>query len=212
MNTVDWGLTDYKCALEKQLDCVQKRREKHILDTLIFTEHYPTFTLGARKESSKHLLWTKEDLLDKNISLIQSNRGGDITYHGPGQLVAYTIIDLSKNKDLHLYLRNLEQVLINSLLVLGIQATRKDGKTGIWVADKKLAAIGIAVKNWITYHGFALNVNNDLSPFNGIIPCGINKTEGTVGSLSQELGKYQDINYLKQIIQKEFWAIFTPEV
>lgn len=209
METLDWGIVEYDTALSRQLELVEKRRQDHITNTLIFTEHPPTFTLGCRKESAKHLLWAADEVKSRGITLFQSNRGGDITYHGPGQIVGYAILDLSQKKDLHAYLRSLEEVLLKSLLSLNIQASRSPGKTGIWVKKRKLGAIGIAVKHWITYHGFALNVNNDLSPFEGIIPCGISKQEGMVSSIAQELGKECDISVLKKNIALEFWKEFT---
>ncbi|HUG13055.1 MAG TPA: lipoyl(octanoyl) transferase LipB [Opitutaceae bacterium] len=183
---IDWGRTRYDDALARQLELVRARIAGEIPDTLVFTEHEPVFTKGVRRESGEHLLWSDGELADRGITVHDTNRGGDITYHGPGQLVCYPILDLSARRDLHAYLRFLEQVLIDSAACFGVTAGRREGKTGIWIADRKLAAIGVAVKKWTTHHGFAFNVDPDLSHFAGIVPCGI--TDGTVTSLRAELG------------------------
>lgn len=208
---LDWGLTHYEDAFEKQLSLVDSRINAEILDTLVFTEHYPVYTLGKRKGTEDNLIWDPETLKAQGIEIAKTNRGGDITYHGPGQIVGYSIISLQKSKDLHAYLRNLEQVLINALGCHGLIAGRKEGKTGIWIQDRKIAAIGVAVKRWVTYHGFALNVKNDLSHFAGIIPCGISPAEGTVSSMEKELkefGSDLDLGEIKRTIAIEFWNIF----
>jgi len=210
--TIDWGLTPYNEALERQLDLVKKRIEGATPDTLIFTEHPPVFTIGKRKGAESHLLWEAEELEKKGIEVQHTNRGGDITYHGPGQIVGYSIISLHDKKDLHLYLRNLEQVLINALNRFGLKTGRNPGKTGIWIENRKIAAMGVAVKSWITYHGFALNVKPDLSHFSGIISCGISPEEGLVTSMELELGKARselDLTAVKDIIKEEFWRLFT---
>lgn len=204
---LDWGLTHYSDAVQQQMDCVDKRLREEAEDLLIFTEHHPVYTTGTRVGAANHLIWDAATIKSKGIELHASKRGGDITYHGPGQVVGYPIIDLSsRGKDLHLYLRNLEQVIINTTGCLGLPADRREGKTGIWVGTRKIAAIGVAVRKWITWHGFALNVNNDLSPFEGIVPCGI--TDGTVTSLKQELGFEVELDEVKSILAREFWKIF----
>ncbi|HQU09918.1 MAG TPA: lipoyl(octanoyl) transferase LipB, partial [Opitutales bacterium] len=153
-------------------------------------------------------LWDSQQLNAQGIAVVESNRGGDITYHGPGQLVAYPIIELPDNRDLHRYLRNLEQVLINAIGCLGLAAHRKTDKTGVWLKDHKLAAIGVAARRGVAYHGFALNVNTDLAAFQGIVPCGIPSNEGQVSSLSKELGQILDLGEVKAIVAKEFWTVF----
>jgi len=205
---IDWGLTPYKEAYERQLDLVRQRQSNAITDQLIFTEHPPTYTLGVRKGAEAHLLTSRDVLQEQGIEVVKTNRGGDITYHGPGQLVGYPILSLAGRRDLHAYLRTLEQVIINSLGCLGLAASRRPEKTGIWLQDRKIAAIGIAVKKWVTYHGFAINVNNDLSPFHHIIPCGIASEEGTVTSMQRELGQAIDMQALKTIVGSEFWRLF----
>lgn len=208
---IDWGLTDYDRAFEMQLQLLQDRIDRKIDNTLIFTEHSPVYTLGKRKDTRNNLLWDSNTLSLHGIKLADTNRGGDITYHGPGQIVGYAIISLEKTKDLHNYLRDLEQVLINALGCHGLIAGRKDGKTGIWIQNRKIAAIGVAVKRWVTYHGFALNVNTDLNHFEGIVPCGISSSEGSVTSMQQELKEFAsnlDLSEIKRTIAIEFWKIF----
>lgn len=200
--TIDWGQTPYEIAWERQNALVMQRNAGEIGDTLVFTEHDPVYTLGVRKDSADHLLWNTEELKRRGITVTQSNRGGDITYHGPGQIVGYPIVNLAPRKDLHAYLRLLEQVLINTVGTFGLAADRRTGKTGIWLGTRKIAAIGVAVKKWTTYHGFALNVNADLTPFSGIVPCGI--TDGTVTSMKQELGHTVAIEEVKRVLAQEF--------
>lgn len=204
--TVDWGLTEYNEALQKQLQLVSARQAGDIPDTLVLTEHQPVYTIGARPGADKHLVWDDNALARQGIQVIKTNRGGDITYHGPGQVVGYPIISLAGSKDLHAYLRNLEEVLIRVVTQFGIEAARREGKTGIWIEDRKIAAIGVAVKTWITYHGFALNVDPDLSHFSGIVPCGI--TDGTVTSLARECPQPPLIGQVKARLQQEFWHLF----
>jgi len=204
---VDWGLTRYADAYTRQLQLVKKRFDGDIPDLLIYTEHYPVITIGARIGASKHLLWDQQELHIRGIELERSNRGGDITYHGPGQLVVYPIINLNDRvKDLHLYLRDLEQVVINALRKLGLVTARRKGKTGIWVEQRKIAAIGVAVKQWVTYHGLAININNCLDPFDGIVPCGIK--DSTVTSIKKELEIEIDSNEVKDSVEIEFWKQF----
>lgn len=208
---IDWGLTHYDSAFEKQKQLVQDRIDQKIHDTLVFTEHHPVYTLGKRKETQKNLLWDPTTLNIEGIELAITNRGGDITYHGPGQIVGYAIISLEKSKDLHRFLRDLEQVLINTLHSYRLETTRNEGKTGIWLKNRKIAAIGVAVKRWITYHGFALNVNTNLNHFQGIIPCGISPNEASVTSMQEELKEFSsnlDLNEIKRTIAIEFWKIF----
>ena len=202
----DWGHTDYDTALEKQKGYVRERIDGTRPDTLVFTEHLPVYTMGVRKGAKNHLIWDEETLSEKGIALHKTNRGGDITYHGPGQLTAYPIISLEKLRDLHAYLRLMEDVLIDLVGRFDLKAHRRDGLTGIWIEKRKIAAIGVAVKSWVSYHGFALNVNNDLSPFTGIVPCGI--VDGTVTSLKQELGHEVDMSNLQSVVSQSFESVF----
>lgn len=205
--TLDWGTVSYLDAWQRQIERLTARQQNQTIDALILVEHPPVFTLGVRKGAGAHLIWSPEKLQQLGIELVQSNRGGDITYHGPGQIVGYPIVSLAHWRDLHAYLRLLEQSLINTLDCFGLAASRRPGKTGIWLSDRKIAAIGVAVKQWVTCHGFALNANNDLDPFQGIVPCGI--TDGTVTSMRKELGITVDLAEVKAILALEFWKLFT---
>jgi lipoyl(octanoyl) transferase len=205
-STLDWGRTRHAEATARQIALVAQRLAGEIGDTLVFTEHDPVFTLGLRKDAPSHLVWNESQLAHAGIEVAQTNRGGDITYHGPGQIVGYPIISLARTRDLHAYLRFLEEVLIHSLASFGLAATRRDGLTGIWVGRRKIAALGVAVRRWVTYHGFALNVCPDLAHFQGIVPCGIAATEGTVTSLTAELGHSVAAEDVKRAIAEQFWS------
>lgn len=208
LNVVDWGRTNYSDALEQQKALVQQRINGQIGNTLIITEHNPVFTTGMRKNASDHLIWSPEQLENKGIEFLQSNRGGDITYHGPGQIVVYPIVSLLARKDLHAYLRDLELVVIQTLKYFNLETSRRDGQTGIWIENqRKICAIGVAVRSWVTYHGLALNLNPDLSHFNGIVPCGI--TDGEVTSISMELNNPPSQKMIKSRLAVEFEAVFT---
>ncbi len=211
---VDWGRTDYAEAFQRQQDLVAQHLAGKIDDTLVFTEHEPVFTMGMRSGAESHLVWNAERLAREGVSVAKTNRGGDITYHGPGQVVGYPIVSLATRKDLHAYLRFLEQLLINSVGALGLAASRREGLTGIWLGQRKVAAIGVAVKRWVTYHGFALNVNANLAHFQGIVPCGISAADGTVTSLQAELGRELDLGEVKSVLAREFrdlWAGFSND-
>ncbi len=204
ITTLDWGLTRYEVALAGQNELVVRRIAGDIGDTLVFTEHEPVYTVGLRSGAEHNLVWEAGHLAREGIEVVKTNRGGDITYHGPGQIVGYPIIDLSSRKDLHEYLRLLEQVMINTVGSLGLVASRREGKTGIWIGTRKVAAIGVAVRRWVAYHGFALNVNANLAHFQGIVPCGISATEGTVTSLQAEFGRTLDLVEVRALLAKEF--------
>jgi lipoyl(octanoyl) transferase len=201
---LDWGRTGYAAAWRQQDELVRQRLSGEIGDTLVFTEHEPVFTLGLRQGAGANLVWDEARLAREGVEVVQSNRGGDITYHGPGQIVGYPIVNLATHQDLHAWLRFLEQVLINSLGSLGLAAARREGKTGIWLGPRKIAAIGVAVKRWVTYHGFALNVNANLAHFDGIVPCGIGAADGTVTSMQAELGREIDLAEVKAVLAAEF--------
>lgn len=190
LNIVRWGRLAYDVALERQTALQTTRLEGQAPDTLALVEHDPVFTLGLRVGAARHLLWDQARLAAEGVSVRETNRGGDITYHGPGQLVAYPIVSLERRRDLHAYLRFLEDVLIATAARHGVTATRRDGLTGIWVGERKLAAIGVGVRRWVTLHGVALNVAPDLKHFTGIVPCGIQPEQGVVTSLAAELGEH----------------------
>lgn len=186
---VDWGRTRYREAWARQDEFVARRIAGEIGDTLVFTEHEPVFTVGLRSGAEAHLVWNDAERAREGVDVVKTNRGGDITYHGPGQIVGYPIVSLAPRKDLHAYLRFLEEVLIAAVGASGLSAGRREGKTGIWIGARKIAAIGVAVKRWTAYHGFALNVNANLAHFGGIVPCGIGAADGTVTSIAAELGR-----------------------
>jgi len=204
---IDLGFKDYGEAYEIQMEHLEKRIKGEIPDTLLLVEHPPVITIG-RGGTEQHLLINKELLKQKGISLYETNRGGDITYHGPGQLVGYPIFDLKEHgRDLHLAVRNYEESIIRTLAEFDIIAGRIKGLTGVWVGDEKVAAIGVGVRKWVTFHGFALNVNNDLTPFSYIIPCGI-RDKG-VTSMKKLLGMEVEMEQVKKKIIKNFGEVFN---
>jgi len=181
----DLGLIDYKDAWDLQKSIHQLRTENKIDDILLLLEHPHTYTLGKTADK-QNLVGDKKYLDENKISVYDIDRGGDITYHGPGQIVGYPIINLTNWKqDTHKYLRSLEEVIIKVCREYGLTGKRVEKFTGVWIDERKICAIGIKVSRWITMHGFAFNVNTDLKLFNGIIPCGISDKEVT--SLNREL-------------------------
>ncbi|MEO6331240.1 MAG: lipoyl(octanoyl) transferase LipB [Gemmatimonadaceae bacterium] len=181
------GTMPYAEALELQRSVAASRISGKIPeDVLLLVEHPPVVTLG-RSSKGGNLTASAELLRQRGVELFEVERGGDVTFHGPGQLVGYPIIDLKRHKqDLHWYLRTVEQALIDTLAVLGITAERNTGYTGVWTAGKKIASIGVHARDWVTWHGFALNVTTDLSYFDLIVPCGIQGV--TMTSVKRELG------------------------
>jgi lipoyl(octanoyl) transferase len=169
------GVVPYAEALALQRALVEERRANRIDDTLLLVEHPPVITLGVKGDGGRsHIRATKEQLAARGIDVHETGRGGDVTYHGPGQIVGYPIFDLRPDRqDVHRYVRDLEEVLIRAAADFGVPATRISGLTGVWVGNEKLAAIGVRISRWITSHGFALNVRTDLDDFTLIVPCGI---------------------------------------
>jgi len=199
---LDMGKYDYDESLELQTKIVSKRKENIFPDCLLFFEYPHIFTFGqvGKKE---HLLVGTSELKRLGIRVHQTGRGGDITYHGPGQLVAYPILDLrSWYKDVGLYLRTLEKVIIETLFDFGIEAERELGLTGVWVKGFKIAAIGIKTSQWVTSHGLALNINTDLKYFNFIVPCGL--FSRGVTSMEKILGKSLKIKEVKDSLSFHF--------
>lgn len=218
---LDLGLIDYKEAWEKQTqlhhDLVQQKRTdsgKAIPNSLIICQHPPVFTMG-KSGKEDHIVWDDEERRRKGIEYYQINRGGDITYHGPGQLVVYPIFDLDMFfRDVHRYVRSLEEAVIRTLSDFEITGIRVNEYTGVWIDDepkRKICAIGVHLSRWVSMHGLALNVNTDLTHFNGIVPCGIADDDKTVTSMSKELGKSVDIQVVSQRIIHHFKDIFAFE-
>jgi lipoate-protein ligase B len=183
---VELGLMPFAVALEVQRAAARSRISGELdQDLLILVEHPPVITLG-RSSKAHHLLASPELLTSRGVELFEVERGGDVTFHGPGQLVGYPIVDLKRHKqDLHWYLRQVEEALIRALAPLEIAAERRAGLTGVWTAGRKLASIGVHARDWVTWHGFALNVTTDLSYFDLMVPCGIADVEMT--SVEREL-------------------------
>lgn len=209
--TQDWGRTEYRAAWTRQDALVAQRIAGEIGDTLVFTEHDPVFTLGQRAGAEANLVWDVPTLTGKGISVVKTNRGGDITYHGPGQIVGYPIVSLAHSRDLHAYLRLLEQIVIDTVAEFGLVATRREGKTGIWIGQRKVAALGVAVRRWVAYHGFALNVDVNLDHFEGIVPCGIAASDGTVTSMRAELSRPTELAAVKRVLAQKFRERWTEQ-
>jgi lipoyl(octanoyl) transferase len=206
------GLIGYERALELQRELVDRRKRGEIADQLLLLEHPDVITLGVRTRNDRtHVLETEASLAQKGIELFESGRGGDVTYHGPGQLVGYPILDLNPDRrDVHRYVRDLEETLIQAVGTFGIRAARVPGLTGIWVdtpgGQSKLAAIGVRISRWVTSHGFALNVNTNLSRFDLIVPCGI--TDKGVTSMERLLGRQSSMDEVADAVEEAFTAVF----
>jgi lipoyl(octanoyl) transferase len=202
------GVLPYDEALKLQAELVEARRAGTIPDTLLLLEHPPVITLGAKNRRGPSNIVASDDALARaGVATFETGRGGDVTYHGPGQLVGYPIFDLTPDrKDVHRYVRDLEEVLIRAAASFGINAKRVAGLTGVWVGDEgreeKLAAIGIRISRWITSHGFALNVSTNLDHFSLIVPCGIG--DRGVTSLEKTLGRPVSIDEAAQAVERAF--------
>jgi lipoyl(octanoyl) transferase len=201
------GLVPYAEALALQERLVVDRREGRVPDTLLLLEHPHVITLGTSSRP-EHVLVDAQERESRGIELFKAGRGGDVTYHGPGQLVGYPILDLKPDRrDLHRYLRDLEEVLIRAVASFGLNVGRSPGQTGVWTEAGKLAAIGVRVSSgWITSHGFALNVCNDLSFFGTIVPCGI--PDRDVTSLSLELSHHVPVDEATEAVVSAFESVF----
>ena len=226
----DLGLKPYKevwdyqeCLLKDSVDIKMKNRELDESQTpvpskhhLLFVEHPPVYTLG-KSGNEENILISEQELFQKSIEYFHINRGGDITFHGPEQLVGYPILDLDCFKtDLGWYLRSIEDVIINTMADYGIVGGRSAGETGVWIdadikgRERKICAIGIKCSRWVTMHGFAFNVNTDLSYFGNIVPCGIVNKQVT--SLQKELGRTVDMNEVKKKVKHHFEEVFQVKL
>ncbi len=218
----DLGLLGYEKTLNIQLEHFELIKNIKLANRnseqpqatpnfFFFVTHPHVYTMGKNGNTS-NILYNPSTLESKHIEFFQTNRGGDSTYHGPGQIVGYPILDLDHfSADIHLYMRNLEEVIIRTLAEYGITGHRSEGETGVWLdihtyQARKICAMGVHTSRWVTMHGFALNVNTDLSYFQGIIPCGI-KDKG-VTSMAKELGNEVDENEVKNYILKHFAQVF----
>jgi lipoyl(octanoyl) transferase len=206
------GLVPYAEALELQKQFVEQRKAGAIPDQLLLLQHPHVITLGVKTRSARaNVLATPEGLADSGVELYETGRGGDVTYHGPGQLVGYPILDLKPDRcDVHRYVRDLEEVMIRAAASFGVTAARVKGLTGIWVGDEKLGAIGVRISRWITSHGFAFNVSTDLSKFGLIVPCGI--AGKGVTSLDRLVGRQVEMVEVEDAVVRAFGQVFDANV
>jgi lipoyl(octanoyl) transferase len=205
------GLVPYAEALESQRRVARARIAGDVPeDVLLLMEHPPVVTLG-RSAKSNHLLASPELLSARGVEVFEVERGGDVTFHGPGQLVGYPIVDLKRHKrDLHWYLRQVEQALIDALGILGLPAERTPGLTGVWTSGRKIASIGVHARDWVTWHGFALNVTTDLRYFDLMVPCGIQAV--TMTSMDRELPRQGlTLDAVADVVTKAFAGVFELE-
>ncbi len=205
------GVKQYNRAQEKEGKTEFKTTKNHLL----FVEHPHVYTMG-KSGHIENMLANQDQLNHIHATYVKTNRGGDVTYHGPEQLVGYPIFDLDQFKpDIHLYMRNLEQVIIQTLAHYGLQGERSKGETGVWLDvgkpyARKICAMGVKASRWITMHGFALNVNTDLRYFEYIVPCGIK--DKAVASLEQELNRKLDMDEVKEVVRKQFIDVFDIDL
>jgi lipoyl(octanoyl) transferase len=202
------GTIDYEHGLALQKDLVERRRRGEIPDTLLLLQHPHVITLGVRtRDDRSHIVATPEVLATRGVTVHETGRGGDVTYHGPGQLVGYPIFDLAPDRcDLHRYVRDIEEALIRALAAFGVAAGRVSGLTGVWAGGEKVAAIGVRISRWITSHGFALNVTTELDYFGLIVPCGI--TDRGVTSLARLLRREVPMAEVEAAVVGAFCEVF----
>ncbi len=206
------GVVRYREALALQQRLVEERRVDRVPDVLLLLEHPPVITLGVRGDGGRsHIVASDERLAALGVEVSETGRGGDVTYHGPGQIVGYPILDLRPDRcDVHRYVRDMEDVMIRVCADFGIEARRIDGLTGAWVGDRKIGAIGVRISRWITSHGFAFNVNTDLDAFNLIVPCGI--ADRGVTSLQDLLGRPVSLERVETALAHHVGAVFDRQV
>jgi lipoyl(octanoyl) transferase len=206
------GTLGYRDALALQQRLVEERRAGLMPDLLLLLEHPPVITLGVRGDGGRsHIVATGERLATLGVEVSETGRGGDVTYHGPGQVVGYPIFDLRPDRcDVHRYVRDIEDVMIRTCADYGVVARRIAGLTGAWVGDRKIGAIGVRISRWITSHGFAFNVNTDLDAFRLIVPCGI--ADRGVTSLEDVLGRQVPLDQVGDVLSHHFGAVFDRQV
>ncbi len=210
ITAVNIGRTRYADAWELQKKLFEMRRYGLVGDMFLLTEHEHVYTFGKGGDEN-HLLASEDELKRNGTEVFHIDRGGDVTYHGPGQIVGYPILDLNNYfADIHRYLRCLEEVIIQTLLEYGVEGEREEGLTGVWVKGEKIAAVGVKISRWITMHGFAFNVNTDLSYFDRIIPCGI--FHKGVTSLERVLGREVPIEEVQSKLVEEFGHVFGCKI
>jgi lipoyl(octanoyl) transferase len=211
LTVLDIGRTGYQAALDMQFDLVAKRQKEEISDTLILVEHPPVITMG-KSASPSDILATPDELARMGVEVFRVNRGGEVTYHGPGQIVGYLIINLyNHQRKLKTFVENLEEVFIRLLRAeYGIEARHDDEHRGVWVGDEKITAIGLAVKQSVTMHGFAFNVNTNLDHFRWIVPCGIHDRGQT--SMKELLGTETAMDTVKGQLVRHFCEMYAYEV
>ena len=202
------GVVSYTEGLELQKRLVEQRKAGQIPDQLLLLEHPPVITLGVKTRNDRSNIVAAPDILAaKGVEVFETGRGGDVTYHGPGQLVGYPIVDLKPDRcDVHRYVRDIEEVMILTAAAFGVRAGRLPGLTGAWVGNQKLAAIGVRIARWVTSHGFALNVNTALDHFDFIVPCGI--TDKGVTSLHLLLGRPVAMAEVEIVVEDAFREVF----
>jgi lipoyl(octanoyl) transferase len=201
------GVVSYADGLALQDRLVQDRKAGRIPDTLLLLQHPHVITVGVRNDGASNIVAASERLAELHVEVFTSGRGGDVTYHGPGQIVGYPILDLRPDRqDVHRYVRDLEDVMIRTCAEFGVQAKRIAGLTGAWVGNEKIGAIGVRISRWITSHGFAFNVNTDLDFFNLIVPCGI--ADRGVTSLAKLAGHNHDLSAVEDVMVRHFLDVF----
>ena len=201
------GLIPYADGLELQRRLVDDRKADRIPDTLLLLQHPHVLTIGVKKDGRAHILAAPERLSSLGVEVFETGRGGDVTYHGPGQLVGYPIIDLNPDRrDVHRYVRDLEEVMIRVCAAYGLAAGRVKGLSGAWIGDEKIGAIGVRISKWITSHGFAFNVTTDIDFFSLIVPCGI--ADKGVTSLASKLGRVPDMADVENQFVDHFATVF----
>ena len=202
------GLVPYADGLELQRQLVEERKADRIPDTLLLLQHPHVLTIGVKKDGRDHILASPDRLTSLGVEVFETGRGGDVTYHGPGQLVGYPIINLDPDRrDVHQYVRDLEEVMIRVCADYGLEAGRVKGFSGAWIKDEKIGAIGVRISRWITSHGFAFNVATDIDFFNLIVPCGI--SDRGVTSLSSKLGRAPSMAEVEDRFVAHFAAVFA---